>query len=153
MTKANQKGLITEIQCQYDFSKYGIMLSQPIFPDSRYDFIADICGKLYRIQCKAAMIAEDNSFIKFKSHMTNIRQNTESFYGENDIDYFYTHYNGQGYLIPIGIGGKQEKVLRFSAKQNHSTILWAKDFTIEKILTQLGYDYSNNSWSNTVTKG
>ena len=48
MTDANQKGLITEIQCQYDFSKYGILLSQPIFPDSRYDFIADINGKFYK---------------------------------------------------------------------------------------------------------
>lgn len=128
MTNANQKGLITEIQCQYDFSKYGIMLSQPIFQDSRYDFIADIQGKLYRIQCKAAMIAEDNSFIKFKSHMTNIRQNTESFYGENDIDYFYTHYNGQGYLIPIGVGGKAEKNFKIFCKTKSFNYSMGKRF-------------------------
>ena len=153
MTEANQKGFMTELQCQYDFSRYGILLSQPIMQDSRYDFIADIQGKLYRIQCKAAMIADDKSFIKFKSHMTNIRNNTENFYSDTDIDYFYTNYNNQGYLIPIGIGGKAEKILRFSSKQNHSTILWAKDYTLEKVLENLGYDYSANEWSNTITKG
>lgn len=153
MTEANQKGFITELQCQYDFSRYGILLSQPIMQDSRYDFIADIQNKLYRIQCKAAMIAEDKSFIKFKSHMTNIRNNTENFYSETDIDYFYTNYNNQGYLIQVGTGGKAEKILRFSSKQNHSTILWAEDFTLEKVLENLGYDYSTHKWSNTITKG
>ena len=153
MTIQNQKGLITEIQCQYDFSKYGILLSQPIVSDSRYDFIADINGILYKIQCKAAMVADDNSFIKFKCHMTNIRQNTETFYTIDDIDYFYTNYNNQGYLVPVQIGGKQEKVLRFSAKQNHTTILWAKDFTLENILKKLDYDYSDKTWNNTITKG
>ena len=152
MTEANQKGLITEIQCQYDFSKYRIILSKPICQDCRYDYIVDINNKLYRIQCKSAIVAEDGSFIKFKCHMTNIRQNTEKYYEDKDVDYFYTHYNGQGYLVPVNVGGKQEKVLRFSAKQNHSTILWAKDYTLEKILTDLGYDFLKCIWNNTVTK-
>ena len=93
MNITNQLGQLTELWCQIDFCERGIVLSQPTNPASRYDFIAEINNKLYRIQCKAAMVADDNSFIKFKSHMTNIRQNTEKFYGENDIDYFYTHYN------------------------------------------------------------
>lgn len=153
MTDANQKGLMTELQCQYDFSRYGILLSQPILQDSRYDFIADINNKLYRIQCKSSAIADDESFIRFKCHMTNIRANTMTYYSEEQIDYFYTTYNNQSYLIPMNVGGKQEKVLRFSCKQNHSTIIWAKDYELEKVLSSLDYDYNSNEWKNTITKG
>lgn len=153
MTEANQKGFMTELQCQLDFSKYGILLSQPIMQDSRYDFIADINGRLYKIQCKAAAIAEDKSFIKIKCHMTNIRSGTQTAYTSNDIDYFYTCYENQGYLIPVNVGGKQEKTLRFSAKQSRDTILWASDFTLEKELEKLEYDYKTHTWANTITKG
>ena len=49
MTPTSQKGLLTEINCQNDFTRCGILLSQPIINDSRYDFIADINGNFYRI--------------------------------------------------------------------------------------------------------
>lgn len=151
MIASSQKGLITEIQCELNFTKYGIILSKPITNDCRYDYIADINGKLYRIQCKAAAISQDGSFIQFGCHSTNIRNNTEYCYTDADIDYFYTEYNGQGYLVPVNQGGKRNKVLRFSAKQNHSTIMWAEDFTLEKILKEeLNYDFENSTWSNTV---
>lgn len=150
MIISSQKGLVTELQCQLDFSRYGILLSKPITNDSRYDFIADINNKLYRIQCKAAGISQEKTYIKFGCHSTNARTNSQYYYTENDIDYFYTEYNGQGYLIPVTIGGKKEKVLRFSSKTNHSSILWAKDYTLEKILKEeLGYDYEKYKWSNT----
>lgn len=151
MVSSSQKGLVTELKCQLDFSKYGILLSKPITNDSRYDFIADVNNKLYRIQCKAAGISQDGSHIKFGCHSTNIRNNSEYYYTEDDIDYFYTEYQGQGYLVPVNVGGKKEKTLRFSSKQDHSTILWARNFTLEKVLKEdLHYDYEKYSWSNTI---
>ena len=76
---------------------------------------------------------------------------TEYCYTDADIDYFYTEYNGQGYLVLVNKGGKKDKTLRFFAKQNHSTIMWAKDFTLEKILKEeLNYNFENSTWSNTV---
>lgn len=153
MNVNSQKGIITELKCQYDFSRYGILLSQPIIPDSRYDFIADINGKLYKIQCKSSAIAEDRSFLRMKCTMNNIRNNTYTSYTSNDIDYFYTCYDNQSYLISPNIGGQKEKILRFSAKQNHDTIIWAKDYELEKILQNLGYDIENNQWTQTITKG
>lgn len=153
MNTNSQKGLITEIKCQYDFSKYGIILSQPITPDSRYDFIADINNKLYRIQCKSCAISEDLTFLKMKCTMNNIRNNSYTSYTSDDIDYFYTCYENKSYLIPPDIGGQKEKILRFSAKQNHNTIIWAKDYEFEKILRGLGYDLTENFWEQTITKG
>lgn len=151
MVDSSQKGLMTELQCELAFTKYGILLSKPISNDSRYDYIADINNHLYRIQCKAAAISSDSSYIQFGCHSTNIRNNSEYYYTEDDIDYFYTEYNGQGYLVSVKIGGKKNKILRFTAKQNHSTILWAKDYTLEKILKEdMNYDFSTKQWSNTV---
>ena len=54
MNITNQLGQLTELWCQLDFCERGIVLSQPTNPSSRYDFIADINNKLYRIQCKTA---------------------------------------------------------------------------------------------------
>ena len=45
MIASSQKGLMTEIQCELNFTKYGIILSKPITNDCRYDYIADINGK------------------------------------------------------------------------------------------------------------
>ena len=66
MNYTTQKGLLTEIQCQKDFSERGILLSQPIINDSRYDYLADINKKIYKIQCKSASpVAEDNRAFSF----------------------------------------------------------------------------------------
>ena len=43
-------GRTTELECQLAFTKLNIVISQPITPDSRYDYIADIDNKLYRIE-------------------------------------------------------------------------------------------------------
>ena len=36
------KGTLTELQCQKDFIQKGILVSQPIVQDSKYDFIIDL---------------------------------------------------------------------------------------------------------------
>ena len=48
MNYTSQKGLLIEIQCQKKFTECGILLSQPIINDSRYDFLADINNKIYK---------------------------------------------------------------------------------------------------------
>ena len=48
------KGVLTELQCQKDFIERGILVSQPITQDSKYDYIVDIKGILYKIQCKSS---------------------------------------------------------------------------------------------------
>lgn len=50
------KGILTELQCQQDFIREGVLVSQPITQDSKYDYIVDILGKLYKIQCKSSSL-------------------------------------------------------------------------------------------------
>ena len=37
-----KKGLLTELQCELDFTNKGFVVSKPITSDSRYDYIATL---------------------------------------------------------------------------------------------------------------
>ena len=58
------------MECMLSFMQLGYEISIPFGEDSRYDFIADINDKLYKIQCKTSSeIVEENTVlaIKFKT--------------------------------------------------------------------------------------
>lgn len=138
MNTTTQKGLLTELQCQTDFSNYGILLSQPIVNDSRYDYIADIDGELYKIQCKSCTTTESEDAISFRCSNKNWNNGKYKSY-KGDIDFFYTCYKGKGYLIPIDEASSRSKTLRFYSDQpNNSNISWAKDYEFEKVISELG---------------
>lgn len=63
---------------------------------SKYDFIADINNKLYKIQVKTSSQKEDESYLIFAtstSH-TNTQGTLNISYSANDVDFFATMYNG-----------------------------------------------------------
>lgn len=136
MNETKQKGLITELHCQLAFSENGILLSVPITEDSRYDFIADINGILTRIQCKTCSLFDDGNAITFttRSVRSNTSQSYERYYTKEEIDYFYTYYNGKSYLVKVEETSSQ-KTLRFVSKSNQNiNVNWAKDFELETVL-------------------
>ena len=51
---SKQKGNLTELQSITAFYKLGYQVSIPYGENSRYDFIADINGKLIKVQCKTS---------------------------------------------------------------------------------------------------
>lgn len=138
MRDAEILGLSTEIQCQLAFTQLNIVLSKPITTDSRYDFIADVNGKLLKIQCKTASIGAEKDYIEFSCYSSGRGSNGtyELRYNKDEIDYFYTYYDGVSYLVPVEECPAKKKILRFSAKQEHQTISWAKDYELEIILMQ-----------------
>ena len=139
-------GRTTELECQLAFTKLNIVLSQPITPDSRYDYIADINNKLYKIQCKTAILQEDGKSIKFncKSTGRGANGNYQHSYTEDEIDFFYTCYNGISYLVPIQEAGASQKTLRFEAEFNNPTISWSKDYELSYYLKEkLNYNFDN----------
>ena len=138
MNITTQIGLLTELQCQIDFSSLGILLSQPITNDSRYDYISDINGTLYKIQCKTCEPTPSGDAIKFPCSNKNWNNGIRKTY-KNDIDFFYTSYNQQGYLIPIDEAPSREMILRFSSRQpNNTNIKWAEDYKLEKMIIKIG---------------
>ena len=133
-------GEITEQQVTLEFLKQGILISKPLVQSSRYDFIADINNKLYKIQVKTGRFKEE-SYLEFAtstSH-TNTKGTINISYSEDDVDFFATMYNGQCYLIPYSLCGKRAQRLRFIPAKNGQTkgILFAKDFQLEDIINSL----------------
>ena len=136
MTDSNQRGVLTELHYELFCTERKILLSKPIIQDSRYDYVMEYNKKLYKVQCKSSTFKEDK--IVFRAHMNNIRQNTTTYYSEEDVDFFYTYYNGISYLIPFQNAGKDGTTLRFTSKTpNNPTIRWAKDYEADKILQNL----------------
>ena len=137
MNGTTQLGLLTELLCQIDFSKRGIVLSQPITSDCRYDYIADINDQLIRIQCKTAK-PEANNIISITTASKNWNNGQIHNYID-DIDYFYTSYNGNGYLFPIDLftENNRSKNIRLGEPKNYSNAnvgLYGKDYLIDEVL-------------------
>ena len=144
MNNTSQLGLLTEVHCQLDFSSLGILLSQPIISDSRYDYIADINNHLIKIQCKTAHL-EENNIISIVTSSKNWNSGVRHYY-INDIDYFYTYFNNQGYLFPMNIisDKQRKKNIRLGEKNqyhsNNKNAIYGDDYTMEKVLERdFGY--------------
>ena len=95
-----QKGVVTELQCQIDFTKLGYIVSQPISP-CRYDFVVDVDGKFIRVQCKSCHpIDEECSGIIFECRSTrNVKQG----------DYGRRVDSLEKTLMQGGIGGRRRR--------------------------------------------
>lgn len=134
MERNIQAGLLTELSCQYDFSKLGIVLYAPITADSRSDFVAEVNGSFLRIQCKSCTESEDGNSFTFSTSSKNWNSKVVKTY-KGQIDYFYTCHKGKGYLIPIDETGNKAKTLRlFAIDKKNPSINWASNYEIEKVL-------------------
>lgn len=135
INNSKQKGLITELQCELAFSRLGIPILKPICDNCRYDYVADLNGKFIRIQCKTCRLKEDKSAIFFASKSTHInsKKTINFYYTEDEIDYFYTYYDGVSYLVPIN---KNTRItLRLKPPlNNQDNVVYAKDYILEDIL-------------------
>lgn len=136
-----KKGLLTELRCEYDFSNLGYVVSKPITPDSRYDYIVDIKGKLLKIQCKTGASCSEGNAFSFLCCSTNWNSKSVHSYSKSEIDYFYVVFKEKSYLVPIEIGNRKTKILRLKAKNsnnnNQYSITWAKDYEFDKIIKEI----------------
>ena len=133
MLESKQRGNLTELQCITAFYELGYKVSLPYGEDSRYDFIADINGKLIRVQVKTCKPSIDQDIISFSCRSTRINSNGyyERQYTSQEIDYFCTYYQNKCYLIPISECSKG-KVLRFLKTKNNQAkgVSYAEDYEL-----------------------
>ena len=145
MIESKILGNATEMECMLEFMKIGIQVSIPFGEDSRYDFIADINGKLYRIQSKHCSELTDDSgqivAIKFKTVRqsgSNAAKWSRTKYTKDEIDYFSTAYNGKCYLVPVE-QCSVEKILRIIPPKNGQTkgISFLENFELNEVIKTL----------------
>ena len=138
MLNSKQIGNITEVECMLSFLKLGYNVLQPYGDCERYDFVADVKGNFYKIQCKTAK--EIDGGIEFScrsSHRVQGKCVNEK-YTKNDVDFFATSYNGKCYLVPQNECSNAKK-LRFEPPANGQItgISFAINYELEKILTTI----------------
>lgn len=138
-------GNTTEMECMLECMKLGIQVSIPFGEDSRYDFIMDYNGKLYRIQSKhcSEIMDEDNQVVavKFKTVRqsgSNASIHTRTKYTKDEIDFFSTSYAGKCYLVPVEHCSNL-KLLRIVPPKNGQLkgVSFLKDYELSEVLKTL----------------
>lgn len=137
---SKQKGNLTELQCITAFMENGCNVSIPYGDNSKYDFIADIKGKLYKVQVKTSSEKEKGA-IQFSCRSTHVNCTgvKNERYSADDIDFFATYWNNNCYIIPIS-ECSVSKTLRFIPPKNGQTkgVSFAADYEIAKQLMKIG---------------
>ena len=136
---SKQKGNLTELQCLSAFVEQGCGISIPYGDNSKYDFIADVDGRLFKIQVKTSSLKDENA-IKFSCRTThvNCKGIKNERYSSNEVDFFATYWKNQCYLIPIN-ECSVEKILRFAPPKSGQLkgITFAKDYELVKQLKKV----------------
>ena len=132
------RGDLTELRCILDFQKRGYYCSIPFSGSCRYDVIADVNGKLLRIQCKSASLATDSEgSIKIATvrSTTNTHETKKYTYSKDEIDFFYTYWENYGFLVPVE-ECSTSKYLRMKKPQNgiQETMSIAADYLIDNVI-------------------
>lgn len=138
---SKKKGNLTEMLCMSAFMSQNCGVNIPFGDNSKYDFIADVNGRLLKIQVKTSSISKnDNNAIRFSCRSTHLNckgvQNVR--YTKSDIDYFATYFNNQCYLVPV-TECSTEKVLRFKAPKSgqQKGITYASEYELEKQINKI----------------
>lgn len=140
-----QKGLLTELHCLEDCTSLGFQCLKPLNDSSKYDVVIDVNGRFYRVQCKTAKwcnntIEEQSAFeISTCCMTTNTKSTTRHKYSANEIDYFYTWFNGQGYLVSINEASGVSFRWRYEYPKTNQKqgIHIADNYKIEEVLKHL----------------
>ena len=142
MLNSKQIGNITEMQCMLAFMQQGYNVLTPHGDCERYDFVADVNGKLIKIQVKTSRPSRSSEgCITFNtsSQTTEKGKQVHHSYDKTQIDYFMTYYEGKTYLIPVQECSSREKILRFIPPKNGQVkgITFAADYEFEKVVSKI----------------
>ena len=140
MLDSKYRGNLTELQCLAAFTELGYQVSIPYGDHARYDFIADINNKLYRIQCKTTSLLEKGVYtFSCRSTAANHSRAASRSYTQDEIDFFATIIENKCYLVPINETGGCSKNLRFLPPKNGQKVgvSFAIDYELETQIAKL----------------
>lgn len=139
------RGLSTELKCLQDFTSLGLQCLLPFGDSCKYDIAVDIQGKIYKIQCKTSHWVTDTAQEKVAfeidtySQTTNTRKTTKHKYSAEEVDYFYTYFEGQGYLVSIdeASGFKFRWRYEYPVTGQKQGIHIASEYKVEEVIKNL----------------
>lgn len=124
-----------------EFVRLGYNVSSPYGDCEHYDFIADIDGRLIRVQCKSPTTYSNETRIELDVRKKKYQYRgvvNSLVYTNDELDYFATYYQDQAYLIPVG-DCNSKKVLRLVPPNNgHAErYSYAERYEMEKVINEL----------------
>ncbi len=139
--KAKKNGYAIEARVMTTLLEHGLAVSTPWGDDEPYDLIADINGKLIRIQVKASRTrsnGESFSFNSTRNRYIGVGKYKHVTYKSGETDYFATVWKNKVYLVPAEECG-QEKQLRIAPTRNgqRTYVNWASEYELERVLDKL----------------
>lgn len=146
MDNTLQKGMLIELHCIEKLIELGYFCSIPYGNSCKYDLIVDINNKLYRIQCKSSIWAKDTAeenvaFIMNTNHTTTNTTGIKRYtYNADQVDFFYTYFEGEHYLVPIQeVEGKTAFRFRYAkyVGNQKNNIHIAENYQLEKTLSKI----------------
>ncbi|MBK5223721.1 MAG: hypothetical protein JJE52_12800 [Acidimicrobiia bacterium] len=114
--------------------KAGWSVYVPMFaPHSRVDLVADVAGRLLRVQVKSARLVRQAVTFTCCSYTANI---PKEYVGEVDVFGVYCPSLGMSYLVPIGDVPTRLCTLRLVPPRNNQVqgVRWAADYEIRPAL-------------------
>ncbi|ELZ30959.1 hypothetical protein C474_10871 [Halogeometricum pallidum JCM 14848] len=117
-----------------------IAVLTPFGENHRYDFVIEIDGSFYRLQCKTGRDEGDKIIFSTRSTGPSRTDLSTSDY-DDDIDFFAvrTLTNDRVYLVSVDEASSNEMTLRTAPPGNNQSkgINWADEYTLERRLPQL----------------
>ena len=140
-----QKGLSTELHCILDFTDLGYRCLTPVDDSSKYDVVVDLGKRFLKIQCKTSSWVTDTAqehvafAIRTEHQTTNTKKTIHYKYSAEDVDYFYTWFNGQGYLVSIqeANGNTFRWRYEYPLSGQKQGIHIAEDYKIEEVIKRI----------------
>lgn len=125
-----------------DITNLGYQCLKPLNDSSKYDVVIDINSHFYRIQCKTAKWVDESQKafeIATCCMTTNTKKTTRHKYSSEEIDYFYTYINGQGYLVSVQEASGTSFRWRYEYPKTNQKqgIHIADEYRIERVLNNL----------------
>lgn len=128
------RGEVTEAIVLAELEKRDVAVSTPFGENHRYDFVLELDGQFYRLQCKTARYQQDKLRFQVNSTSPSNTGQTKANY-KGDVDYFVTHCRegGETDMVPIDAVGTSSKTLRFDSPDTNQTagIDMAADYELD----------------------
>lgn len=142
---SQKKGISTELHCLQDFTELGFQCLTPVGDSCKYDIAVDIESKILRIQCKTSKWSTDTAEANVAFEIatccmtTNTQKTTRHKYTAEQIDYFYTWFEGQGYLVSIqeATGNTFRWRYEYPSNNQKQGIHIADNYKIEEVIKEL----------------
>lgn len=115
-------GLISESKFVHECVKMGCSILNPMGDNSPYDFVVDLEGKFYRIQCKTLWKKEKNVYtFQVRSNKGHRNKKSTTYHGL--IDYFFAYNLEEDFYVFMSIRevGNTAKTLRKCKTKNNQS--------------------------------